>query len=103
MSNSKRAWFLWPLVVLLLPLVVIVAMVWFVAAISLLVVVWTTWCPRGRYALVVYSSSPIWQQYFEERMLPRSRASRSRAELVRAEAVEALAVGGVVQDVRRHP
>ena len=70
MNNSQRAWFLWPLVILLLPLVVVVVVVWFVAAISLLLVVWTTWCPRGRYALVVYSNSPIWQQYFEERVLP---------------------------------
>ena len=32
--------------------------------------VWTTWCPRGRYALVVYSNSPIWQPYFDEQVLP---------------------------------
>jgi hypothetical protein len=70
MSVPQRQWLLWPLLIVLLPFVVVGAIVWFVAAVSLLLVVWTTWCPRGRYALVVYSNSPIWQQYFEERVLP---------------------------------
>ena len=70
MSNSRRPWLWWPLLIVLLPLAVVVAVVWFVVAISLLLLVWMMWCPRGRYALVVYSNSPIWQQYFEERMLP---------------------------------
>src|SRR5215212_7236248 len=70
MSNKPSQWLLWPLLIVLLPLVVVVIVLWCVAAISLLLVVWMTWCPRGRYALVVYSNSPIWQQYFEERVLP---------------------------------
>src|SRR5215510_7689530 len=68
--RNRRPWLMWPLLVVLLPLVVVVVTVWFLAAISLLLVVWTTWCPHGRYALVVYSNSPIWQQYFEQRVLP---------------------------------
>jgi hypothetical protein len=40
------------------------------AAVVLLLLVWVTWCPRGRYALVVYSNSPIWQEYFEMHVLP---------------------------------
>jgi hypothetical protein len=39
-------------------------------AVLLLLVVWLTWSSRGRYALVVYSNSPIWQEYFEEHVLP---------------------------------
>ncbi len=70
MSDTQRPWFLWPLVIVLLPLVVVAAILWFVVAISLLLVVWMTWCRRGQYALVVYSNSPIWHQYFEERVLP---------------------------------
>jgi len=76
--HGLRAWFSWPLVIVVLPVVVVMALVWLVVValvwsvlvISLLTIVWTTWWPRGRYALVVYSNSPIWQQYFEERMLP---------------------------------
>jgi hypothetical protein len=70
MSNLQRRWFLWPLLIVLLPLAIVVVIIWSVAAFTLLLVVWTTWCPRGRYALVVYSNSPIWQRYFEERVLP---------------------------------
>ena len=32
--------------------------------------VWLTWCPHGRYVLVVYSNSPIWREYFEAHVLP---------------------------------
>src|SRR5262245_14020672 len=70
MSNTRKQWFVLPLLMVLLPLVVVVVTVWCVAAISVLMAVWTMWCPRGRCALVVYSNSPIWQQYFEERVLP---------------------------------
>ena len=54
----------------LLPLVVIALVLWLAAAVVLQLVVWTTWCSRGRYALVVYSNSPIWQEYFEEHVIP---------------------------------
>jgi len=39
-------------------------------ALLLQVMVWAFWCSRGRYALVVYSNSPIWQAYFEQHVLP---------------------------------
>jgi hypothetical protein len=69
-TRQRQPWFAVPLLIVLLPLIVVVMTVWCVAAISVLVAVWTTWCPRGRYALVVYSNSPIWQQYFDEQVLP---------------------------------
>ena len=64
-------WWLWPLLIVLLPLVVIVALLWLINASLLLLVVWLTWCPRRRYALVVYSNSPVWQEYFERQVISR--------------------------------
>lgn len=66
----RRPWWMWPLLVVLLPLVVVAGVIWLAAAVVLQLVVWTAWCSRGRYALVVYSNSPIWQEYFERRVLP---------------------------------
>lgn len=69
-DKTKRPWWTWPILVVLLPLVIVVLVLWLLAALLLQFVVWATWCPRGRYALVVYSNSPIWCDYFEERVLP---------------------------------
>jgi hypothetical protein len=67
----KRApWWVWPLLVVLLPLMAVAVVFWFAAAIVLQIIVWIVWCSRGRYALVVYSNSPIWQEYFERHVLP---------------------------------
>ena len=70
MTDTRQPRWLWPLVLLLLPLVVIAGALWLVAAVLLQLVVWLTWCSRGRYVLVVYSDSPIWQEYFEQNVLP---------------------------------
>jgi hypothetical protein len=70
MTETRQAWWLWPLLLVLLPLVVVAGVLWLVAAVLLQLVVWVTWCPRGRYVLVVYSNSPIWQEYFEAHVLP---------------------------------
>jgi hypothetical protein len=73
-KSTQQPWWLWPIVitllVLVLPFVVVVLVLWLAASLLLLIAVWVTWCPRGRYALVVYSNSPIWQEYFEMRLLP---------------------------------
>src|SRR5262245_14220720 len=69
-DRKSRPWWIWPLVVVLLPLAFVGLFLWLVGSLLLLVVVWLTWCPRGRYALVVYSNSPVWQEYFETEMLP---------------------------------
>jgi hypothetical protein len=71
-------WWLWPLLVVLVPpaaIILVIAVVvgaaaWLVIAGVLLPTVWLAWCTRGRYALVVYSNSPIWQEYFEHAVLP---------------------------------
>ena len=73
-QSRPGPWWEWPLLIIVLPLVPVVltiALVSFVAtAVVLLSTVWVTWCARGRYALVVYSNSPIWQEYFEREILP---------------------------------
>jgi hypothetical protein len=69
-EQPKRPWWAWPLLIVLLPLAIVVVVLWFLGALLLQVTVWALWCSRGRYALVVYSNSPIWQEYFEERVLP---------------------------------
>ena len=70
MTATHQPWWLWPLLFVLLPLVVVIGVLWLFAAALLQLVVWVTWCPRGRYALVVYSNSPIWRDYFEGNVLP---------------------------------
>lgn len=74
----RHTWLWWlgvaPLVVLLLavalPLALAYVAAWLVVTLLLQVVVWITWYPRGRYALVVYSDSPVWGPYFERELLP---------------------------------
>ena len=68
-EERKRPWWALPLLIVLLPLVVIAVLLWLISSLLLLSVVWLTWCPRRRYALVVYSSSPIWQEYFETQVI----------------------------------
>jgi hypothetical protein len=61
---------LWPLFVVLLPLWLVGVILWLIAGVLLLLIVWVSWWPRRRYALVVYSNSPIWQEYFQTHFLP---------------------------------
>ena len=70
MTEKRQPWWLWPLLLVLLPLVAVAGVLWLMAALFLQLVVWLTWCSRGRYVLVVYSDSPIWQAYFEQNVLP---------------------------------
>ena len=70
MTETRQPWWAWPLLVPLLPLVVVAGVLWLMAAVLLQLVVWLTWCSRGRYVLVVYSNSPTWQEYFEQNVLP---------------------------------
>ena len=70
-EEHKRPWWALPLLIVLLPVVAVAVLLWLISALLLMSVVWLTWCPRRRYALVVYSSSPIWQEYFETQVLSR--------------------------------
>jgi hypothetical protein len=73
-SMAAARWWTWPLiaalVVILIPIAIVGLTLWFAAAVLLQLVVWVAWCSRGRYALVVYSKSPIWQDYFEHHVIP---------------------------------
>jgi hypothetical protein len=69
-KKTTTPWWAWPVLVVLLPLVVAVLALWLLCAALLPMVVWLTWCRHGLYVLVVYSSSPVWQEYFETRVLP---------------------------------
>ena len=69
-EDSKTPWWIWPLTIVLLPLVIGAALLWVIGCVLVLSVVWLTWWPRRRYALVVYSNSPIWKDYFETQVLP---------------------------------
>lgn len=74
MTRPRTTWWQVALIVLLLPLLIVSA----VAAVLLLVAysaclhitIWTWWCLRGRDVLLVYSDSPIWRDYIEQRVLP---------------------------------
>lgn len=69
-SGRRAPSWVWPLLLVLLPVVAVAIGVWLAAAIVLQLVVWIVWCSRGRYALIVYSNSPIWHEYFEQQVLP---------------------------------
>ena len=70
MTETRPPWWAWPLLVVVLPVIVVAGVLWLLAAVLLQLAVWLAWCSRGRYVLVVYSNSPIWQEYFEQQVLP---------------------------------
>ena len=54
------------LLIVLLPLVLILLLLWFAAAVGLHVITLVMWSPRGRNVLFVYSDSPVWKGYVED-------------------------------------
>ena len=72
-TDRRAPWWAWPLLLVFMPVVAVVFVLWLAAAILLLLIVWLAWCSRGRYALVVYSNSPTWKDYFEHHVLPAVR------------------------------
>ena len=63
------------LVVLLLPLLVLIGLTYLTLATTLYLAVWSTWLPRGRRVILVYSNSPAWQTYIETNIIPRLPAN----------------------------
>jgi hypothetical protein len=59
------------LLIVFLPLVLVLLLLWFVAAIGLHLLTLVMWSPRGRNVLFVYSDSPVWKEYVENSILPR--------------------------------
>jgi hypothetical protein len=70
MSEERRPWWMWPFLIIAIPMVAVALLFWLISALLLLSVVWLAWCPRRRYAIVVYSNSPVWQEYFERQVIP---------------------------------
>jgi hypothetical protein len=56
---------------ILIPVLAIIGIVWFLVLISLHIAVLLFWAPRSRRLLFVYSDSPNWKTYIEQRILPR--------------------------------
>ena len=55
----------------ILPIVLIALTLHLLAGLFLHVAVWLCWCARGRYVLLVYSDSPVWQEYVERELIAR--------------------------------
>lgn len=76
-QKRKPPWWLLALVIVLSPAILLIAVIvlalFTVTSICLHIVVWTFWCVRGRDILFVYSDSPIWHDYIEQRLLPPIR------------------------------
>jgi hypothetical protein len=60
-----------PLLLLLLPLIVVVALVWVVSAVALHLLTLILWIPARRRVLFVHSNSPVWKAHIETEVLPR--------------------------------
>lgn len=62
------------LVIVLLPFVLPLALIAIVLHLlyraTLYLLVWTLWLPKGKDILLVYSNSPIWQEYMATQVLP---------------------------------
>ena len=60
-----------PFVLLLgLPLVLAAAALHFLHKITIYILVWVLWLPKGKDVLLVYSDSPVWHDYMSVAVLP---------------------------------
>jgi len=77
-QNGARRALLLVLLLLLSPVilafVIAFSLLWTLISVVLSVLVWILWCPRGKDILLVYSDSPVWHVYMEEKILPRIEA-----------------------------
>ncbi len=73
-SAGRRPRWLIPVAIVLAPALLVVVIVavlsYAIFTVSLHLTIWTWWCLRGRDVLFVYSDSPIWRGYIDERILP---------------------------------
>lgn len=56
-----------PFLIVYVPVYLLVS---FAYGLALHVAIWIGWCTRGKYMLIVYSNSPVWQPYFASQVLP---------------------------------
>jgi hypothetical protein len=79
MREKKRdlPWWVALIIIVFFPLIVFVAIIafvlYFITSICLHILIWTLWYLRGRDILFVYSDSPTWHDYVEQRLLPPIR------------------------------
>jgi hypothetical protein len=55
---------------IVLPLALLALVIYVCHRLALYMLVWVLWLPRGKNALVVYSDSPIWQEYMLTHVMP---------------------------------
>ncbi len=69
----QRVWQVTLIILLLpvvLPLVILAVTFWFLHRVSLYLLIWLLWLPKGKDILFVYSDSPIWREYMTQQLLP---------------------------------
>jgi hypothetical protein len=54
-----------------LPLLVLWSVFYLGSIVCLHLAVWTLWLPRSKRLLFIYSDSPVWQNYIQERIIPQ--------------------------------
>jgi len=73
-KKNKREWWHVLLIAVLLPVILPFALFVFILFLishtCIHILIWSRWCPSGRDILFVYSDSPIWHDYIEQRILP---------------------------------
>ncbi len=70
---ARRVWQAAIIVLLLpvlVPLIVLALTFWLLHRVTLYLLVWTLWLPKGKNMLFVYSDSPIWKEYMTQQVLP---------------------------------
>jgi hypothetical protein len=70
---ARRVWEFTLIVVLLpvvLPLIILFVSFWLLHRVTLYLLVWGLWLPKGKNVLFVYSDSPIWKEYMTQQVLP---------------------------------
>jgi len=72
-SLARRVWQTAIIILLLpvlLPLIVLALTFWLLHRMTLYLLVWILWLPKGKDILFVYSDSPIWKEYMTQQVLP---------------------------------
>jgi len=58
---------------IILPLAVVGIVLYVLNKLTVYLLIWVLWLPRGKDVLLVYSDSPIWQEYMTTQILPLVR------------------------------
>ena len=70
---ARRVWQAAVIILLLpvlLPLIILSLTFWLLHRVTLYLLVWVLWLPKGKDILFVYSDSPIWKEYMTQQLLP---------------------------------